>query len=176
VLTGGQMMGERLLRVRAPSHASEWRGDWSDKSDKWTMRMRQMLNYKQDEEDGTFWICWDDFISHFNKIYAMRMLDDMWTKVVCRGAWSGLSAGGATNFGTWRNNPQWLIRPRREAMRMFATLTQLNAPPRSDAGLDGRREGYGHAIGMYVFKGARLLPLAARAAPRRPTSDPSQTR
>jgi hypothetical protein len=79
-----QMMGEKLLRIRAPSHSSEWNGAWSDKSDKWTMRMRQMLNYKEDEADGTFWMCWTDFVRHFNKLYAVRMLDDMWTKVTER--------------------------------------------------------------------------------------------
>ena len=163
VLTGGQMMGERLLRLRAPSHETEWRGDWSDKSDKWTMRMRQMLNYREDESDGTFWISWDDFVRHFNKVYAMRMLDDMWTKVVCRGTWAGLSAGGATNFPTWRHNPQWVLRPRREAMRMFATLTQLNAPPRPGDD-DSRREGYANAIGLYVFRGMHNARVARARA------------
>lgn len=155
VLTGGQMGGEKLLRLRAPSAAGEWRGAWSDKSDRWSMRMRQMLNYKEDENDGTFWIAWEDFVRHFNKLYALRMLDDLWTKVVCRGAWAGLSAGGATNFGTWRHNPQWVIRPRRQGLRMHATLTQLNAAPgRAEAGGDGGgREGYAHAIGLFVFRG-----------------------
>jgi hypothetical protein len=89
-------------------------------------------------------------------------------QVVCRGKWSGLSAGGATNFGTWRQNPQWVIRPRREAMKMFATLTQLNAAGRQDAE-GAKREGYSNAIGLYVFTGVLAAARRARTRARRPS-------
>ena len=68
ILCVGSLQGERLLRLRCPNDV-EFTGDWSDHSDKWTVRTRQMLNYPEssaDAKDGFFWIGFGDFLAHFN--------------------------------------------------------------------------------------------------------------
>ncbi|KAG7351855.1 calpain family cysteine protease [Nitzschia inconspicua] len=60
----------RLLRIRNPHGQGEWKGDFSDKSSKWTDLMlasgvslpRTMAN------DGTFWIDYDNFLLGFANI------------------------------------------------------------------------------------------------------------
>ena len=51
----------RLLKLRNPWGSSEWDGDWSDKSHKWTPDLRQQLGHK-DAEDGIFFIALTDYI------------------------------------------------------------------------------------------------------------------
>jgi hypothetical protein len=52
----------------------EWKGDWSDKSDKWTTRLKTKLNV-QDIDDGKFWMSFLDFSRHFEDIYICRFFD-----------------------------------------------------------------------------------------------------
>jgi hypothetical protein len=57
----------------------EWEGPWSDNSREWEtaigMRAREKLNV-QFEDDGTFWMAWEDFQAHFNKIYVCRIFQE----------------------------------------------------------------------------------------------------
>ena len=46
---------------------------------------------------------------HFNKVYMCRMLDDLWTRYTVKSRWMDETAGGCTNFISWRNNNQWLL-------------------------------------------------------------------
>ena len=55
---------ERLLQIRNPWGHKEWQGDWSDKSPKWTESTKRQVNLK-DENDGTFWIAFKDYIRFF---------------------------------------------------------------------------------------------------------------
>ena len=54
----------RLLRLRNPQGTNEWQGDWSDKSDKWTPKLRNTLG-ASDEDDGFFFIAIEDYINNF---------------------------------------------------------------------------------------------------------------
>ena len=38
------------------------------------------------------------------------MLDDLWTRITVKSRWMDETAGGCTNFISWRNNNQWLRR------------------------------------------------------------------
>jgi hypothetical protein len=47
----------------------EWNGKYSDKSDAWTPSLRQELGADDaDGDDGSFWMCWDDFTTYFDEI------------------------------------------------------------------------------------------------------------
>ena len=50
-----------LVKLRNPWGSGEWKGDWSDKSDKWTDDIRQQLNYFDNRDDGVFWMDFEDF-------------------------------------------------------------------------------------------------------------------
>lgn len=65
----------QLVQLRNPWGHKEWQGDWSDKSDKWTMEMKLLLNFS-DEDDGIFWMSVQDFCKHFGSVYANHLEED----------------------------------------------------------------------------------------------------
>ena len=72
----------RLLRLRNPWGSFEWKGDWSDNSSKWNDYKGVALEIGKppDVDDGVFYICWDDFIQHFNIIdvlYPQTHISDL---------------------------------------------------------------------------------------------------
>lgn len=69
-----------MIRLRAFQGFKEWNGKWSDKDNSWTNALRQMLQYAQDEDDGTFWMGYEDWCRYFNHVYLCRMVDDRWTR------------------------------------------------------------------------------------------------
>uniref|UniRef100_A0A7S2NM39 Calpain catalytic domain-containing protein n=1 Tax=Haptolina brevifila TaxID=156173 RepID=A0A7S2NM39_9EUKA len=164
IVTGGEFEDNRLMRLRVPLNedgtALEWNGKWSDDSKQWNNRLRQMLAYGSDSEDGCFWMAYKDLCRHFNKVYMCRMLDDLWTRVAVRSRWMDETAGGCTNFISWRNNNQWLLTITRPNTKMVIKLSQPDA--RKSAG-NGRH--YSNAIGFYILKGN--APNASRDEKRR---------
>ena len=55
---------DKILQLRNPWGKYEWKGDWSDYSDKWTKSLKKMLNLEQ-QDDGIFWINVKDFCDEF---------------------------------------------------------------------------------------------------------------
>ena len=70
----------RLVQLRNPWGLKEWEGPWSDGSREWETAMGRKaiakLNVTFDGADGSFWMAWEDFQAHFNKIYVCRHLRD----------------------------------------------------------------------------------------------------
>jgi len=61
----------RLVCVRNPWGSFEWKGDWSDKSEKWgqyPLIRAQIWPDTSNDDDGIFWMEWSDFIQHFDSI------------------------------------------------------------------------------------------------------------
>ena len=54
-----------LIQIRNPWGYKEWKGDWSYYSSKWTNSLKEMLNYKQNSHDGSFYMSHDDFCIYF---------------------------------------------------------------------------------------------------------------
>lgn len=68
---GGGLLGQtRLIRLRNPWGSYEWKGAWSDGSKEWKENpLVKMRLRPKDEDDGTFWMPWDQFVAAgFNKI------------------------------------------------------------------------------------------------------------
>ena len=127
-LMGG---GQQLMRMRGFVGDAEWNGAWSDHSDKWTSRLRQLLAYSKDDTDGTFWIAYDDFVKYFTSAYAARVADDRWTKFTVKSRWMDETAGGPPDYSSWRDNYQWLLAlPRETTMTFSLSLpdARLSAP------------------------------------------------
>ena len=57
----------RILLIRNPHGKTEWNGDWSDSSWKWTPQLRQRFGVKI-EDDGLFWMPWEDFTQAFQTV------------------------------------------------------------------------------------------------------------
>jgi len=95
--------GFHFVRVRNPWGKGEWTGDWSDRSTWWDdyPEILQELSsnpkkpWSRDSTDGTFWITFEDFCTHYNKIYVCRIFpDDQFRQYCIHGEWAGKTAGG----------------------------------------------------------------------------------
>ena len=90
--------GERLLKLRNPWGRTEWEGRWgdADMARPENARMRAKLGWKK-EDDGIFWIGWQDFVQYFTSI-SICMLPANWHCASAQGEWAGATAGGCPNF------------------------------------------------------------------------------
>ena len=69
--------------MRNPWGNFEWQGDWSDNSPLWTEEMRKAAGNPELHNDGTFWMCYDDFLQHFTSINICRVKN--WEEVRIKG-------------------------------------------------------------------------------------------
>ncbi|KAJ7342232.1 hypothetical protein JRQ81_009775, partial [Phrynocephalus forsythii] len=108
----------KLIRVRNPWGQVEWNGAWSDNSAEWqnVSPSEKKRLYQIALDDGEFWMKFEDFQSHFDKVEICNLtpdaLDDnnihKWEVTVYQGSWvRGATAGGCRNFiETFWTNPQ----------------------------------------------------------------------
>lgn len=107
--------GIKLVQLRNPHGEGEWTGDWSDKSSKWTKRMRNMLNYHDNADDGVFWMELSDFMTEYDSIYICTVYnkDLGWNEQLFNGEWMGKYAAGLYHKGNPNcnegNNPQFSV-------------------------------------------------------------------
>lgn len=112
-----------LVRIRNPwGNEREWEGAWSDESDEWKHlseeEKRQIgLTY---DDDGEFWMSYDDFKKYFTKVEVCMLSPDSatdpgkksWAMEINLGSWQKhVSAGGCRNFiDSFANNPQYRVK------------------------------------------------------------------
>jgi len=70
---GGMVGGEtfKMVKVRNPWGSGEWKGDWSDKSDLWQKHssVARACGHKDGgDDDGAFWMSWDDYVENWKQI------------------------------------------------------------------------------------------------------------
>ena len=107
-----QINGEKFIQVRNPWGNTEWNGDWSDKSPKWTEDLKVEIGH-EDEVDGTFWMCWSDFATWFGDVQVTdptglalftegntAQVDVFHAALVAR-----KTAGGPKSASTFKYNP-----------------------------------------------------------------------
>lgn len=112
VLRVVEVQGNKLIQLRNPWGNTEWKGDWSDDSKKWTPRLRNELKYNDPNDDGIFWMSFKDFTNNYFSIYACIQpqtrfhyeLNGTWKPGEHDGAKPYSKSNDATNL------PQWLIR------------------------------------------------------------------
>jgi len=61
--------------LRNPWGKFEWQGDWSDNDSQWTDEMKEECNFIS-EDDGSFWMSFDDFQKIFSRIAVNEYNDD----------------------------------------------------------------------------------------------------
>jgi hypothetical protein len=57
----------KLVCLRNPWGSYEWKGDWSDNSDKWTPELKKLLGV-EGKDDGVFYMTFDDFLEYFDGV------------------------------------------------------------------------------------------------------------
>ncbi|XP_050003001.1 calpain-9 isoform X3 [Alexandromys fortis] len=108
----------KLIRVRNPWGQVEWTGRWSDSSLEWRsvdLEEQKRLGHSA-LDDGEFWMAFEDFKAHFDKVEICNLTPDAlednalhkWEVTVHQGSWvRGSTAGGCRNFlDTFWTNPQ----------------------------------------------------------------------
>ncbi|KAJ6250206.1 calpain [Anaeramoeba flamelloides] len=135
--------GHKLIKLSNPWGDTEWKGDWSDKSFLWTKRMKQKLNWV-DEDDGCFWMSYEDFTKNYKNLYVCKIFDEnKWHTKTIKDKWEGESAGGCVNFEeTTHKNPQYSLKIDKPT-HVYITLTQEDSRALN-------RENYN--IGIYLVK------------------------
>ncbi|KAL5286408.1 CAPN1 family protein [Megaselia abdita] len=115
-----------MIRLRNPwGNEAEWNGPWSDQSPEWryiseSVKMDIGLTF---DRDGEFWMSFQDFLNHFDRVEICNLSPDSlteeqqnsgkrkWEMSVFEGEWtSGVTAGGCRNFlDTFWSNPQYIV-------------------------------------------------------------------
>jgi len=125
----------------------EWTGKYSDGDSSWTPELVAKLNVKF-EDDGTFWMCFEDFVQQYNNFMVLRLLEDdvgkKWDKSSFEGTWKKPNSGGCLNFPSWHDNPQYTITVQAPS-KGFISLSQPDSRIRWE-------EDYTIGIGLYVMK------------------------
>lgn len=160
----------RLLCLRNPWAEPRWRGKWRAGGLEWfepqggaPSPLMQLHEHGSkhtsaavaDDETGVFWLCLDDFVRVFDRVYACRTFSPTKPRAVLFGEWEAVSAGGCLNYAcSWRRNPQYVLHLPRDS-RVFVSITQ---PPL--LGSIGLRDYL--SIGVCVLRGngrRRLLSV-----------------
>eukprot|EP00929_Paragymnodinium_shiwhaense_P040296 TRINITY_DN21054_c0_g1_i1.p1 TRINITY_DN21054_c0_g1~~TRINITY_DN21054_c0_g1_i1.p1 ORF type:complete len:486 (-),score=48.61 TRINITY_DN21054_c0_g1_i1:90-1547(-) len=68
----------RMVKIRNPWGRSEWQGDWSDRSKLWQeySRVKDALGH-EDVNDGSFWMCWEDYCKHWKQVGVVHRSIDI---------------------------------------------------------------------------------------------------
>lgn len=110
--------GHKLMQIRNPwGRGEEWKGDWGDNSDLWTQKRKiEAYNHMKQsgraleigkEDDGNFWMSYNDWFHNFQTLYLCRFFGEEYTEIFFESEWSKdkATAGGCTNFDTFPFNP-----------------------------------------------------------------------
>ena len=68
-----EVYNHKLINVRNLWGFFEWEGAWSRKSAFWTPDIKELLKPSLEMDDGTFWMCYEDFIRHFGAVNVTKV-------------------------------------------------------------------------------------------------------
>ncbi|CAI2382511.1 unnamed protein product [Moneuplotes crassus] len=66
-------LGVKLLNIRNPWGEFEWNGAWGNESEEWTEEMKEEFDPILGANDGSFWMCLEDFMMKFNDIAICKI-------------------------------------------------------------------------------------------------------
>lgn len=137
----------KLIRIRNPWGPDGcWNGPFSDDSDEWdkhrNLRDELRLVFKSKKSDGTWWMSFNDWCVHFNKLYINKVFPETWQTYSIESRWQGKTAGGVCpkrmeyegsesmpehlqldSDDRWFNNPQFRIKVEKET-KLYINLMQ----------------------------------------------------
>eukprot|EP01130_Rhizamoeba_saxonica_P002364 TRINITY_DN12184_c0_g1_i1.p1 TRINITY_DN12184_c0_g1~~TRINITY_DN12184_c0_g1_i1.p1 ORF type:complete len:959 (+),score=191.59 TRINITY_DN12184_c0_g1_i1:30-2879(+) len=118
-----ELEGNRLLLIRNPWGKFEWTGRWSDGAKEWTPEILNKFEVCF-EDDGSFYMEFNDFCEHFTTLYFLRAnCHFTWEKYIYYGNWEGVSAAGSQIYHNWFMNPQYLIGAKDVSSPVFIYLS-----------------------------------------------------
>jgi calpain family cysteine protease len=79
---------------RGGDAVGEWDGAWSDGSKEWTPYWMNKLGHSFDD-DGVFWMSFEDMMITFSNLHRTRLFDSSWTVVQ---EWTSVSVAWLTGY------------------------------------------------------------------------------
>ena len=67
------------MQLRNPWGTHEWKGKWSDKDPNWekvSKKEKERLSYEKNNNNGIFFMPYEDFLKEFSKIYLAEVDDN----------------------------------------------------------------------------------------------------
>ena len=91
----------RLCKLRNPWGIQSWKGDWSKTSSMWNdfPDVKTLLK-PETEDDGVFWLNWQDLRDYFASCEICRVRSEDWSEIREKGFWlpSAVGLGNAVEF------------------------------------------------------------------------------
>jgi len=148
----------KFMQIRNPWGMKEWKGRWADHAPEWDDLPQDapdwMQNYRPDD-DGVFWMLFDDFIRYFNTIYVCIMFPSSWTEEFVKGRWTQEASGGHPRHpNSWWLNPTYRLTVYAKT-QLFISLAQKDMRMYGNQqGENSRRSwnSYDHAVGFMVAR------------------------
>ena len=78
-----EVEGNRIVNIYNPWGKFEWDGDWSDNDSKWTREIKEIVQPTLKDNDGLFWMSYDDFLKRFSSMNVCQLKD--WEEIRVRG-------------------------------------------------------------------------------------------
>ncbi|XP_078103187.1 calpain-5a [Sander vitreus] len=129
-----------MIRMRNPWGEREWNGAWSDSSEEWkkvSKSEREKIGVTV-QDDGEFWMTFDDFIANFTDLILCRLINTsylsfhkIWEEAVMRGSWRrhddpllNRAGGCSNNKHTFLQNPQFVFDVKKPEDEVLICLQQ----------------------------------------------------
>ncbi|KAM4743139.1 calpain-5-like [Anableps anableps] len=129
-----------MIRMRNPWGQREWNGPWSDSSEEWkkvSKSERERMGVTV-QDDGEFWMTFDDFIANFTDLILCRLINTSymslhktWEEAVMQGSWRRHNdplrsrAGGCiNNKHSFLQNPQYVFDVKKPKDEVLICLQQ----------------------------------------------------
>ncbi|XP_076002185.1 calpain-5a [Genypterus blacodes] len=152
-----------MIRMRNPWGQKEWKGRWSDGSAEWkkvSASEREKLGVTV-QDDGEFWMNFDDFIANFTDLILCRLINTSylsfhktWSEAMVRGSWlchddplRNRAGGCVNNKQTFVQNPQYVFDVKKLEDEVLICLQQEDRRARQKEG-----EGENLAIGFDIHR------------------------
>lgn len=88
--------GLKMIYLNNSWGKGKWSGQYSPEDENWETNkgLKEKLGY-ENQNDGTFWMLYEQWLQSFDTIYSCRIYPSNWTQFCIPGNWAGLSSGGA---------------------------------------------------------------------------------
>jgi calpain-7 len=119
--------GARLLKLKNPWAQQGWKGRYScfDNHGWRSSKLRNELGYDptlaKNQDDGVFWICWDDILHYFQDFYLLWNPKLFSKRHVLHGHWSE-NQGPTDDTFNIGENPQYVVTLSDQAVSKKSTL------------------------------------------------------
>lgn len=88
--------GLKMIYLNNSWGKGKWSGQYSPEDENWETNkgLKEKLGY-ENQNDGTFWMLYEQWLQQFNTVYSCRIYPSSWHQFCIPGNWTGITSGGA---------------------------------------------------------------------------------